>query len=178
MAWDEVRALVAALVWDEAILILSVASLPGYRVAGGRMAAVTLPLSHRRRLTAQPAITATRSHIPGGRHYQKECSEEVINMPYGYGYGRGFGFRGTSPPWPYVGRGRGGMPRCWYPGAYGAPTYTPPPPPPYYGDVRGAPYPQMSQKDELEFLKEEANAVKTHLDEIEARIKELEKEEN
>jgi ubiquinone biosynthesis protein UbiJ len=35
----------------------------------------------------------------------------------------------------------------------------------------------MSQKDELEFLKEEANAVKTHLDEIEARIKELEEEQ-
>jgi len=27
--------------------------------------------------------------------------------------GRGFGFRGTSPPWPYIGRGRGGLPRCW-----------------------------------------------------------------
>ena len=32
-------------------------------------------------------------------------------------FGRGFGFRGWSPPWPYVGRGRGGLPRCW---AYGA----------------------------------------------------------
>ena len=32
-------------------------------------------------------------------------------------YGRGFGFRGWSPPWPYVGLGRGGLPRCW---AYGA----------------------------------------------------------
>jgi hypothetical protein len=28
-------------------------------------------------------------------------------------FGRGFGFRGGSPPWPYVGRGRGGFPRCW-----------------------------------------------------------------
>ncbi len=29
-------------------------------------------------------------------------------------YGRGFGFRGFSPPWPFVGLGRGGLPRCWY----------------------------------------------------------------
>jgi hypothetical protein len=35
----------------------------------------------------------------------------------------------------------------------------------------------MSREDELGFLKEEANSVKTQLDEIEARIKELEKEE-
>ena len=69
------------------------------------------------------------------------------------------------------------MPRCWYPGAYAAPAYAPPPPPPYYGGDWGAPYPQMSQKDELGFLKEEANAVKTQLDEIEARIKELEEEQ-
>ena len=26
----------------------------------------------------------------------------------------GFGFRGSSPPWPYVGLGRGGLPRCGY----------------------------------------------------------------
>lgn len=28
-------------------------------------------------------------------------------------FGRGFGFRGWSSPWPYVGLGRGGLPRCW-----------------------------------------------------------------
>jgi hypothetical protein len=34
--------------------------------------------------------------------------------------GRGFGFRGSSPPWPYVGMGRGGLPRCGYfVGGYG-----------------------------------------------------------
>jgi hypothetical protein len=139
------------------------------------MAAVTLPLSHRRRLTARPAITATQRHIPGGRDYQKACSEEVINMPYGYGYGRGFGFRGTSPPWPYVGRGRGGLPRCWYPGAYAAAPAYAPPPPPYYGGVWGAPYAEMTPQQELGFLKEEASSVKAQLDEIEAKIKELEK---
>ncbi len=34
-------------------------------------------------------------------------------------FGRGFGFRGWSPPWPYVGVGRGGLPRCWAFGGYG-----------------------------------------------------------
>ena len=59
-------------------------------------------------------------------------------MPYGIGYvagrgvgwgrggGYGFGFRGASPPWPYIGRGRGGLPRCGYyfdyPPSF-APTY-------------------------------------------------------
>lgn len=31
-------------------------------------------------------------------------------------FGRGLGFRGWFPPWPYVGLGRRGLPRCW---AYG-----------------------------------------------------------
>jgi hypothetical protein len=30
--------------------------------------------------------------------------------------GAGMGFRGNSPPYPCVGRGRGGLPRCQYPG--------------------------------------------------------------
>ena len=34
-------------------------------------------------------------------------------LGFGRGFGRGFGFRGYSPPWPYVGRGRGGLPRGW-----------------------------------------------------------------
>ncbi len=100
-------------------------------------------------------------------------------------FGRGFGFRGGSPPWPYVGRGRGGLPRCGYYGAYaGSPYPTGPVPPafqgrdwdtPYYG---AAPYaPPMSPEEELNFLREEANAVKAQLDEIENRIRELESEE-
>ena len=75
--------------------------------------------------------------------------------------GSGFGFRGSSPPWPYVGRGRGGLPRCYYPGLAGGPGYVPYPP-------------QATAEQEVNFLKEEANAVKKHLEEIEARIKELE----
>jgi len=47
-----------------------------------------------------------------------------------YGYGRGFGFRGSAPAWPYIGGGRGGLPRCGYPAArFGVapPIYTAPP---------------------------------------------------
>jgi ferredoxin len=31
-------------------------------------------------------------------------------MPYGQG--RGFGFAGAATSWPYIGRGRGGLPHC------------------------------------------------------------------
>jgi len=107
-------------------------------------------------------------------------------------FGRGFGFRGGSPPWPYIGRGRGGLPRCGYYGAYagGAPYPAGQAPPafqsgawdtPYYGGqpAYGAmPYaPVMSPEEELDFLREEANAVKAQLDEIEKRIGELEGKE-
>lgn len=85
-------------------------------------------------------------------------------------YGYGFGFRGASPPWPYVGRGRGGLPRCWHPGAFVGPAF--------YGGYPawGAmPYPpQVTTEQELDFLKEGANAVRRQLEDIEARINELE----
>jgi NAD-dependent dihydropyrimidine dehydrogenase PreA subunit len=77
-------------------------------------------------------------------------------------YRHGFGFRGASPPWPYVGRGRGGLPRCWYPGLFTTPASVP-----YYP-------PQVTKKEETDFLKEEAKAIKRQLEDIEARIKELE----
>jgi len=99
-------------------------------------------------------------------------------MFYGFGRGfgarggMGFGFRGSSPPWPYVGRGRGGLPRCWSPGLYMAP--------PFYGGYPAGdvmPYsPQMTHEQELGFLKEEANAVKSQLEEIEARMRDMESE--
>ena len=111
-------------------------------------------------------------------------------MPYGYGYGRGYGFRGSSPSWPYVGRGRGGLPRCWYPAAFQQHPYPsgPAPYPQYAGWWGGAPYwgpadpaamgygPEMTREEELEFLKEEANALKSQLEDIEARVKDLESE--
>ena len=84
-----------------------------------------------------------------------------------YGYGRGLGFRGASPSWPYVGRGRGGLPRCWYPGSWGAVSY--PPPTPYY--------PAPAPKEELGFLKDQANVMKNQLEDIERRIQEIEKKD-
>jgi hypothetical protein len=126
-------------------------------------------------------------------------------MPNGYGRGFGgggwgFGFRGSPAPWPYVGLGRGGLPRCgyflsgaagtavpaaysYYGGAWGMP---------YYGDVAypgampygygGAPMgadpyaPQMSREQELDFLKGQAAAIRGQLEQIDARIKELQKD--
>jgi hypothetical protein len=126
-------------------------------------------------------------------------------MPNGYGrgFGRGgwgFGFRGSSPPWPYVGLGRGGLPRCGYflSGAAGMPappsypSYGSPWATPYYGEMAypgatpygyaGAPMgadpyaPQMTREQELDFLKSQAEAIKGQLEQIDARIKELETE--
>lgn len=112
-------------------------------------------------------------------------------MAYGFGRGfgirggMGFGFRGSSPPWPYVGLGRGGLPRCGYflSGAAGAPAAWPYPRTPYaYAGMppayEPAPFaPQMSKEQELAFLKDQAGAIKGQLEQIEARIKELEAEE-
>lgn len=86
-------------------------------------------------------------------------------MFYGFGRGSGsrggmgFGFRGSSPPWPYVGRGKGGLPRCGYflGGTVGVPPAT-----------------QMSQEQELVFLNDQAQTIKQQLDQIETRIREVE----
>ncbi|MGC8778706.1 MAG: DUF5320 domain-containing protein [Candidatus Caldatribacteriaceae bacterium] len=77
-----------------------------------------------------------------------------------FGFG-GCGFRGCTPPWPYVGRGRGGLPRCAWPGFWGAPGY---------GEG-------FSREHELRFLKHQAEMLRRELDGIEARIRELEKEQ-
>lgn len=106
----------------------------------------------------------------------------VDTMTYGYGggYGRGFGrgmgrrggagfaFRGNSPSRPYYGRGRGGLPRCWYPGvAMTAPYETP-----------ASFYPShINRADELGWLKDQAEAIKAELGRIEARMSDLETSE-
>lgn len=105
-------------------------------------------------------------------------------MPNGFGYrgGWGFGFRGSSPPWPYVGLGRGGLPRCGYfTGPTGAPGYAPYPQAawgmPYAATQGTTPFAtQMTREQELDFLRNEAEAVSENLGQIEARISELEAE--
>ena len=111
-------------------------------------------------------------------------------MPNGFGRGRGtnrgsgggmgFGFRGSSPPWPYVGIGRGGLPRCGY---YFGGAATPPPQPyqaPSYGQAAAPGYvpftPQMTREEELDYLRSQAEAVKEQLDRIESRMQDLEPE--
>ena len=108
-------------------------------------------------------------------------------MPNGFGRGYsgrggwGFGFRGSSPPWPYVGMGRGGLPRCWYFLGGGVPVSGPYPP--AYGQVGREPYPAygapastpgMAPEAELDYLKSQADTMKRQLEQIEARTRDLE----
>ena len=94
------------------------------------------------------------------------------------GYGRGFGFRGSSPPWPYVGRGRGGMPRCRHPGAFAGPAYRQAGWAPYpFPGPRVAPFgPGPTRQEELDLLKAQAEALKGRIEGIEGRIRELEED--
>jgi hypothetical protein len=123
--------------------------------------------------------------------YKPNYFKEVNKMPngrgtgFGFRGGMGFGFRGSSPPWPYVGLGRGGLPRCGYflSGAAGAPAawpYQPPSPYPFYAAPSApgaAPFaPPMTKEQEIGFLKEQAEAIKGQLEQIESRIQELEGE--
>jgi len=127
-------------------------------------------------------------------------------MPNGFGWGGGwrgggwgFGFRGSSPPWPFIGLGRGGLPRCGYflSGAAGVPPYWANPYSPgawpFAGYPSGASYPSgagypgvptgpgvnpygppLTREQELDFLREQAEAIKSQLEQIQNRIRELE----
>ena len=94
-----------------------------------------------------------------------------------WGGGRGLAFRGSSPAWPYVGRGRGGLPRCMSPSVQGGWSYwqqgwaTPAAAPATYG-------PQMSREQEIESLKSEQQFIKNRLEQIDARLQEMEKQED
>lgn len=103
-------------------------------------------------------------------------------MGRGFRGGMGFGFRGTSPPWPYVGIGRGGLPRCGYflSGAAAPPAW------PYqqtsYPFSAEAPLnpgyaPFAARGEELDFLRGQAEAIKGQLEQLEDRMRELESEE-
>jgi len=70
--------------------------------------------------------------------------------------GYGFGFRGASPAWPYVGRGRGGLPRCWSPGL-----------------MEGTAEPNISREQEFDILKDQAHAMREQLEQLEARMKQM-----
>jgi hypothetical protein len=108
-------------------------------------------------------------------------------MPNGFGQGRGFGrgmgfgFRGSSPPWPYVGLGRGGLPRCGYflSGAGTPPTWLYQPP--FYGRSTAPRYAppatSITREEELGYLKEQADAIKAQLEQIDSRMRDLEAKE-
>jgi hypothetical protein len=93
-------------------------------------------------------------------------------MPNGFGQGRSVGRGG----------GMGGLPRCGY--FLGGPGATAPWPyqPPVYGQqpvVPGyAPFsPQMTKEEELDYLKNQAEAIKEQLDQIDSRMRDLEGEQ-
>ncbi len=72
--------------------------------------------------------------------------------------GMGLGFRGSSPPWPYVGRGRGGLSRCSY----------------YPGSRTNTSAQGVTHEQEISLLKSQAENVKKELDMVESRIRDLE----
>ena len=91
----------------------------------------------------------------------------------------GFSFRGSSPPWPYVGIGRGGLPRCGYfssSAAGRAPLgweYRQP----NYAFNASIPYaPQVAPEQEIDSLRNQAEAISEQLEQIETRMRELESE--
>jgi hypothetical protein len=88
--------------------------------------------------------------------------------------GMGFGFRGSSPPWPYVGLGRGGLPRCGY---FSRGAFTPA----YWPRAQGGSYSPfsapVSKEEELSYLNDQAKAIKEQLDNIESKMRDLEAKE-
>jgi len=72
--------------------------------------------------------------------------------------GMGLGFRGGSPPWPYVGRGRGGLPRCSY----------------YTASLANTPDQGVTREQEISSLKSQAENIKQELDMVEIRIRDME----
>lgn len=89
-----------------------------------------------------------------------------------FGGGMGLGFRGSSPPWPYVGLGRGGLPRCGY---YSRGAGLSPYQSPVRAQTGNRPYSApMSKEEEMDYLKNQAQVIKEQLDNIESRMHDLE----
>lgn len=93
-------------------------------------------------------------------------------MPYGRGFGMGrgrgigLGFRGAYAAWPYIGRGRGGLPRCGYffaGPAYGWPAYT------YYNPSLTGDDPNLVQAAAAD-LRERLAGIKARLTGLEQQI--------
>lgn len=127
-------------------------------------------------------ICASDGRVAGMDTVKKLKKQEVKKMPNGNrrgrgpGGGMGLGFRGSSPPWPYVGMGRGGLPRCGYvPHGVIAPSYQP------LARARAAAYAPFSapinKEEELSYLKDQAQAIKERLDNIESGMYDLEVKE-
>jgi hypothetical protein len=103
-------------------------------------------------------------------------------MPYSPPWG-GFGFPDAQPYGPPMpgGYGAPGMPPYGpaMPGGFGSPGRSPygPSMPGGFGTPGMQPYgPPVSPEQEVEFLRDQAHMLKDQLDQIDARIKELEKE--
>ncbi|MDD5590332.1 MAG: hypothetical protein PHY18_00160 [Dehalococcoidales bacterium] len=103
----------------------------------------------------------------------------------GLGGGMGFGFRGSSPPWPYVGIGRGGLPRhaYFFSGAAAAPAFYPQRFVAGQGYGVGAsgfssyPYASgLSPEQEIDSLRNQAETISEQLEQIGKRIHDLESE--
>lgn len=88
--------------------------------------------------------------------------------------GMGFGFRGSSPPWPYVGIGRGGLPRHAYFFGGASPVPYSPAAAPAFGVPPYVSRPTPEQ--ELDFLRNQAEAIGKQLAQIEQRMGDLESE--
>jgi len=70
------------------------------------------------------------------------------------------GFQGNSPAWPYVGRGRGGLPRCGY----------------FLSGQASIPHGALktTREQEINWLKSQAEDIKAELNQVESRILDLE----
>jgi hypothetical protein len=77
--------------------------------------------------------------------------------------GSGFGFQGSSPPFPYTGRGKGGLPRCQYQGNIS-----------YLDTSLPGFRSRITLDQELDMLKRQAGNIRNELEIIESRIRNLE----
>ena len=116
-------------------------------------------------MTGRAAGYCAGYSVPG---YMNPIPGRGWGFGYGRGYGRGRGFRRGFGPGPGGGRGygRGFGGRAFYP-AWGA-GYGP-----AYGPMYGDPY-GMSPEDELQMLRNEEDAIRSDLEDINKRIEELE----